>query len=345
MGCYSQANSDIVLNDCGADIVIGTANRDQLVSIIIDTLKNNEKVVAINDKPREFQYEELGVTAYSENIRAYLKVQDGCDNFCTYCIIPYRRGRSRSRDFDTIIKEAKELVKKGYKEIVITGVHIGKYGKDNDSSFSDLVEKLCEIKDLYRMRLSSIEESESDDQLISLIANNKKIAHHLHIPLQAGSDRTLKRMARRYDTAQFYEKISKIKELLPGICLTTDLIVGFPGETEEDFAESLSFLKKVGFVQVHTFPYSPRSGTPAATYEDQIAPNIKHQREVKVLAYSKMAWEDYSKSFDGKEVEVIIEQFDEEKGMYYGHSSNYLDVYLDDQNLQIGDVVKTTYKY
>ena len=345
MGCYAQANKETILETCDVDILIGTSKRNEIVSMIKEVLNKKEQIVAINDKPREFEYEELGVTAYSENIRAYLKIQDGCDNFCTYCIIPYRRGKSRSRDFATIIEEANALVNKGYKEIVLTGVHIGKYGQDNGSSFSSLVEELCKIENLYRLRISSIEESEIDDKLIQLIATNKKIAHHLHIPLQSGSDNVLKRMGRRYNREQFLSKINKIKQFLPGICLTTDLIVGFPGESEEDFLDSLSFLKEVGFVQVHTFPYSPRSGTPAASYKEQINPQIKHQREVKVLAYSLSAFEEYSESYNGKEVEVIIEKYDENKKAYYGHSSNYLDVYLKDDNLKVGDIVKVVYQY
>lgn len=345
MGCYAQANSDFIKNELHADIVIGTSNRDELVDFIKEYLKEHKQILNVNPDIRNYDYEELGITSYSENIRAYLKIQDGCDNFCTYCIIPYRRGKSRSRDFDMVIKEAKELVNKGYKEIVLTGVHIGKYGQDTGSSFSDLVEELCKIEDLYRLRISSIEESEIDNKLISLIASNDKIAKHLHIPLQSGCDKTLKRMARKYDSTAFYNKIAKIKELLPNICLTTDFIVGFPGETDEDFLESYNFLKKVGFVQVHTFPYSPREGTPAASYKDQVPPNVKHDRELKVLSYSVLAWEKYSESFNNQEVEVIIEKFDEEKGKYYGHASNYLDVYLEGKDYKVGDIVNTTYKY
>ena len=343
MGCYSQGNPEFVLEECGADIVIGTSNRDKLVDYIHEALKNKKKIIDVDNKPREFKYEELGITSYSENIRAYLKIQDGCDNFCTYCIIPYRRGRSRSRDFNEIIKEANELVNKGYKEIVLTGVHIGRYGLDNGSSFSTLVEELCKIDKLYRLRISSIEESEIDDKLISLISSNPKIAHHLHIPLQSGSNNVLKRMARRYTKEEFLAKINKIKSLLPNICLTTDLIVGFPGESEEDFLETLSFLKEVGFHQIHVFPYSIRNGTPAATYKDQIDPKIKHDRELKVLAYSISSFDNYSRSYEGKEVTVIIEKYDEEKHLYYGHSSNYLDVYIEGDNLKVGDIVTTKY--
>ena len=345
MGCYAQANSEFIKDELKADIVIGTSHRDEIVDYIKEYLSSKKGLLNIDKDIRQFDYEELGITSYSENIRAYLKIQDGCDNFCTYCIIPYRRGRSRSRDISMVIEEAKQLVAKGYKEIVLTGVHIGKFGQDNGSSFSALVEELCKIEDLFRLRISSIEESEIDDKLIHLIATNDKIAKHLHIPLQSGSDKTLKRMARKYDSAAFMNKINKIKELLPDVCLTTDFIVGFPGETDEDFLDSFNFLKKVGFVQVHTFPYSVREGTPAASFKDQIAPNIKHERELKVLAYSTIAWEDYSKSFDNKEVEVIIEKYDEDKKRYYGHSSNYLDVYLEGDNYQVGDIVKTIYKY
>ena len=344
MGCYAQGNAELILESCGADLVIGTSKRNELVDLILDKLKNRNPSINVNPDSRHFNYEELGVTAYSENIRAYLKIQDGCDNFCTYCIVPYRRGRSRSRDFNTIIEEANNLVNKSYKEIVLTGIHIGKYGHDIGTTFSNLVEELCKIKNLYRIRISSIEESEIDDKLIDLVIHNDKIAKHLHIPLQAGCDKTLKRMGRRYTKAEFLAKINKIKAEIKDICLTTDLIVGFPGESEEDFLESYNFLKEVGFAQVHVFPYSQRTGTPAATYPNQIAPDVKHRRELKVLAYSISSFEEYSSRFVGKEVDVIIEKYDEEKGMYFGHSSSYLNVYIDDPSLKVGDIVKTTYK-
>ena len=345
MGCYAQGNAEFIKNECGADIVIGTSKRSEIAALIKDFRAKHQQIVDINDDSRCFTYEELGIASYSENIRAYLKIQDGCDNFCSYCIVPYRRGKARSRDFDSIIKEANELVAKGYKEIVLTGIHVGMYGKDIGTSFSHLVEELTKIDNLYRIRISSIEESEIDDKLIELVATNPKVAKHLHIPLQSGSDSILKRMCRKYNTEQFYNKLSKIKSLLPNVCFTTDLIVGFPGETLEDFMNSYNFIKKVGFHQVHVFPYSIREGTAAAKFKDQINPRIKGERVDKIIELSNSLWDEYSKKNDGKEVEVIIEKYNDRLKAYEGHSSNYLYLQIKDENLHVGSIVKTTYKY
>lgn len=344
MGCYVQGNAETVKNECGADIIIGTNKRSEIPAKIREFMLKRQQIVDVDPLSRDFTYEELGVVSYSENIRAYLKIQDGCDNFCTYCIVPYRRGKSRSRDFLTIIKEAKELVEKGYQEIVLTGIHIGKYGKDINSSFSSLVEALCQIDGLYRLRISSLEESEIDDKLIHLLATNDKLAKHLHIPLQSGSDIILKRMARTYNTKEFLDKINKIKEQLPDICLTTDLIVGFPGETEADFDASYNFIKEVGFHQIHVFPYSPRTGSLAATFKDQIDPRIKTERVNKILELSNSLWNKYCTSFINKEVTIIVEKYNDKNDSYEGHSSNYLYLAIKDPNLRVGSIVKTTYK-
>ncbi len=345
MGCYAQDNSEFILKECGADIVIGTNRRKDIAKLIKEYLVNKKPILGTDPNPRKYEkYEELGIASYSENIRAYLKIQDGCDNFCSYCIVPYRRGKARSRELEEVIKEANELVAKGYKEIVLTGIHVGMYGKDIGTSFSHLIEELCKIEDLYRIRISSIEESEIDDKLIDLVAHNPKVAKHLHIPLQSGSDKILKKMCRKYDTEQFYNKLHKIKSLLPNVCFTTDLIVGFPGETEENFMESYNFIKKVGFNQIHVFPYSPREGTVAAKLPDQIDPRIKGERVDKILHLSNELWGAYQKQNEGQEVEVIIEKFDKSVNAYVGHSSNYLLIQIKDNNLQVGSIVKTVYK-
>ena len=288
MGCYSQGNGEFVLKECGADIVLGTSKRSEIPLKIEEFLQNRTKNIDINSETRTFDYDDLGITACSENIRAYLKVQDGCDNFCTYCLIPYRRGRSRSRPLEQCITEAKQLVNLGYKEIVVTGIHIGMYGKDINTNFSTLIEELCKIENLYRIRISSLEESEIDEKLIYLLNHEDKLAKHLHIPLQSGSDTTLKRMGRRYDSNSFYNKLSTIRSLLPNVCFTTDVIVGFPGESEENFLETYNFIKKVGFNQIHVFPYSPRSGTPAEKYKDQINPKIKKERVHDMEAFKQL---------------------------------------------------------
>lgn len=345
MGCYAQGNANFVKEECGADIVIGTSHRGEINELIKDYIKEKNPLSLVESNTRNYKYEELGIASYSENIRAYLKIQDGCDNFCSYCIVPYRRGKARSRDFDLVIKEANELVAKGYKEIVLTGIDVGMYGKDIGTSFSTLVEELVKIPDLFRLRISSVEESQIDDKLIELIANNPKVAKHLHIPLQSGSDPILKRMCRKYTTEEFYNKLSKVKALLPNVCFTTDLIVGFPGESEEDFINSYNFIKKVGFNQIHVFPYSVREGTAAATFKDQIDPRIKNERVEKILKLSDELWDSYNKENDDKEVEVIIEKFDRKQNAFIGHSSNYLLIQIKNENLHVGSIIKTIYKY
>ena len=344
MGCYAQENSEFIKEELGADIVIGTSSRSEVVDYIKEYISSHKGILQVNKDVRHYEYEELGITSYSENIRAYLKIQDGCDNFCTYCIIPYRRGRSRSRDLDMVIKEAKELVNKGYKEIVLTGIHIGYYGKDIGETFSHLVEELCKIDGLYRLRISSIEESEIDDKLIALVANNPKVAKHLHIPLQSGSNNILKRMARKYTREEFLDKLKRIKFLLPGICFTTDLIVGFPGESEQDFLDSYNLLIEGGFNQIHVFPYSPREGTVAASFKDQIPPKVKTERVNRILELSDRLWKEYQNSYKGKEVDIIVERYNEKTKSFEGHSSSYLYVSLPQKDLQIGQIIKTTYK-
>lgn len=213
MGCYSQGNYEYIKDNTDADIIVGTSNRSLIPSLIDEFLLTHQKIVKVENNTRSFDYEEMGVTSFTDNVRAYLKIQDGCDNFCSYCIIPYMRGRMRSRNFDNIIIEAKNLVNSGYKEIILSGIHVGGYGKDlKDMTFSSLVEALLNIPNLYRLRISSIEESEIDDKLIELLKTKDNLAKHLHIPLQSGSDTVLKRMNRKYDKAQFLAKINMIKK-------------------------------------------------------------------------------------------------------------------------------------
>ncbi len=262
MGCYSQGHHDFISKEIKPNIITGTSNRNKLVELIENYTSGVIDVTESN--PRLYQYEELGITNHSENVRAYLKIEDGCDNFCSYCLIPYRRGRTRSRNHEQILKEAVSLVENGYKEIVLTGIHVGGYGRDLDNdSFSKLVEDILNIKDLYRLRISSIEESEIDENLIKLINERDNLANHFHIPLQSGSDTVLKRMNRKYDCEQFLSKIELIRKACPNVALTTDVITGFPGETEEEFEETYEFIKKCGFNMLHVFPYSSREGTVA----------------------------------------------------------------------------------
>ena len=344
MGCYSQGHHKFIFDEIKPNIVVGTNHRSDLVDLILKADKSTYLDLT-EDNSRTFEYEELGITNLSENVRSYLKIQDGCDNFCSYCLIPLRRGKARNRNHDLIVKEANYLVNEGYQEIVLTGIHVGGYQKDNPTdSFSNLVNDLLNIKDLYRLRISSIEESEIDDKLIELINTNDKLANHFHIPLQSGSDTVLKRMNRKYNKSQFLNKIKMIKKACPDVALTTDVIVGFPGESEEEFNETYEFIKECGFNMLHVFPFSSREGTVASKMPNQIDPKIKKQRALKLIELSNELWDEYTNKFVNKEAEVLVEQFDPINKVNIGHTSNYLEVKIQDNENKVGKIVKTIYK-
>ena len=336
MGCYSQGNKEYITNEIKPHILVGTSHRDEIPELIEQYLKEKTPIIKVDDNPRNFDYEEMGVTSFSENVRAYLKIQDGCDNFCSYCLIPYRRGKMRSRSKDNVIKEAKYLIEQGYSEIILTGIHVGGYGKDLEgTSFSDLVSELANLRGLQSLRISSIEESEIDEQLIDLVANNKVLAKHLHIPLQSGSETVLKRMNRKYNKEQFLSKLKLIRQAIPDVALTTDVIVGFPGETDEEFNETVDFIKECDFNMLHVFPFSAREGTSAYLMKNQVDPKIKKQRAAVLLELSKQLWDKYTNKFVDKDIEVLIEKLEE--GYAIGHTTNYIDVKIDKNNQKPGD--------
>lgn len=336
MGCYAQGNKDYILENIKPTILVGASHRNEIPDLIRQYQKTQENIVLLDDDTRHFSYEEFGITSYYENTRAYLKIEDGCNNFCTYCIIPYRRGQLRSRQPEHVISEAEYLVKQGYQEIILSGIHVGGYGQDLKTiTFSELVEKLLEIPDLSSLRISSIEESEIDDHLIRLLKEKNNLAKHLHIPLQSGSPTVLKRMARRYSTDDFLAKIKRIKEEIPGIAITTDVIVGFPGETDEEFEQTSQFIKNCGFHLLHVFPFSPREGTPAAKMTNQVAPEIKKQRVNRLINLSEELWANYTHSFIGRLVTILVERF--EKGLNIGHTTNYIEVKVPSLEGMIGE--------
>lgn len=341
MGCYSQKNADYVINECKADIVVGTSNRVKLVEYVKTFLKERKPIIDVEPKPREFKYESFGTFSLPSTTRAYIKVEDGCNNFCTYCTIPYTRGVARSRPRQEIVSEIKSLINHGYLEFVITGIHTAHYGLDlKDETFSSLIEELLNIDGLYRLRISSIEESEIDDKFIELLKRKDNIANHLHMPLQSGSPTVLKRMGRKYNVDDFINKVKRIREARPDIAITTDVIVGFPSETEEEFLETVNFIKKVNFAELHVFPFSAREGTPAYKMSGQISPEVKAKRVQTLLELSEKLKENYRKKFIGKELEVIIEEKDKETGLMRGHSSNYLMLEDDLPESSIGKIVK-----
>lgn len=345
MGCYSQSHAEKT-KELGADIVLGSAGRSLVGKYVAQFERTHEPIIDVKKTVRHEEYEEFGATAFCENARAYLKIQDGCDNFCSYCFIPQLRGNSRSRSPREVLNETEALVDKGYKEIIITGIHIGGYGKDlGDGSYrlADLLEDMLrKCPDLYRVRISSIEESEIDEKLLSLLKDHPNIANHLHIPLQSGSSSVLKRMKRKYDTEAFLKKLDAIRAVRPDIAITTDVIAGFPLETEEEWRETMEFCAKANFAEIHVFPYSPRPNTYAATLKD-LDPSIKKERVHELLELSKKMRREYEEKFYGKDFEVLFEDFDKEAKMASGHTSNYLKVSIPSEVALHGTIKVLTY--
>ena len=324
MGCYSQVRSADIKEIDGVDIIIGNTKKSKVVSLVEEYLKNKKSITEIDDIMHT-DFEPMELDTFETRTRAFVKIQDGCNNFCSYCIIPYSRGNIRSKEKDDVVSEIKCLVKNGYKEVVLTGIHTGHYGKDKyDYDFSDLLSELCKIDNLKRIRISSIEITELDSKFIDVLKNNKVIVNHMHIPLQSGCDKTLKEMNRKYDTKYYLDKINLIRSIRPNISITTDLIVGFPNETEEDFNNTLSFLRKVKFSKIHVFPYSRRKGTKADLMDNQIDEQTKHKRVKEVLKLSEELEIECMNKFINTDVLVLIEKF--ENGIISGHTENYIPV-------------------
>jgi threonylcarbamoyladenosine tRNA methylthiotransferase MtaB len=290
-------------------------------------------------------YEELDVPSFTDRTRASLKIQEGCNNFCTFCIIPWARGLMRSRDPKEVVAQAQQLVDAGYKEIVLTGIHTGGYGEDlKDYNLAMLLRDLEEQVDgLKRIRISSIEASQISDEVIEVLQNSTKVVRHLHIPIQSGSDTVLKRMRRKYTMEFFADRLERLKEALPGLAITSDVIVGFPGETEEEFMETFNFIKHHQFSELHVFPYSKRTGTPAARMDDQVDEEIKNNRVHRLIELSDQLAKEYASKFENEVLEVIPEEpfkEDESEGLFVGYTDNYLKVVFPATDEMVGKIVK-----
>lgn len=339
MGCYSQVASEELEKIDGIGVILGTQHRNQIVDYVNQYQASKTTINVVENIMNTRRFEDLHVTSFSENTRAFMKIQDGCNNFCTYCIIPYARGLVRSRPRDKVLEEARNLVKNGFVEIVLTGIHTAGYGADLENyDFASLLYDLChEVPGLKRLRISSIETSQIDDRIIDLIVHEKIIVEHLHIPLQSGSDTVLKRMNRKYTTGEYLAKVQKIRASLPDIAFTTDVIVGFPQETEEEFMETYRFIETVGYSQLHVFPYSPRKNTPAAKMKGQVQDSIKTNRVHQLLTLSEKLQKKYAQTFIGKSLEVIFEEVTAD-GYLVGHAGNYLKVKANGPVSRIGEV-------
>jgi len=341
-GCYAQTSPAEILAIPGVDLVVGTQDRDKLMTFIEQYQQERQPVNAVRNIMKTREFEELDVPDFAERTRAFLKIQEGCNNFCTFCIIPWSRGLSRSRSPESVLAQARQLVEAGYKEIVLTGIHTGGYGDDLESyRLADLLEDLDKVDGLERIRISSIEASQIDDRVIEVLNRSSKMCRHLHIPLQAGHDAVLKRMRRKYTTAEFAEKIRRIQEAMPGVAITTDVIVGFPGETEEMYREGYAFMEQIGFAEMHVFPYSKRTGTPAARMEDQVDEEIKHERVHQLIELSERMQLDYARRHVGAVLDVIPERAhkgEASDGLIMGYSGNYIQIVFEGSESLIGQV-------
>lgn len=321
MGCFIEANHDF--NVDGVSIIIGNKDKANILDLIEKYKKEKKQIVNLyKDFDREF--EDMEVTTFGSRARAFVKIQDGCENFCSYCIIPYTRGKCRSKDKEKVIQEIKELVKNGYKEVVLTGIHTGHYGIDKNYTFASLLKEIEQIKGLLRLRISSIEITELDDAFLDVLRNSKVIVDHMHIPLQSGTDEILEVMNRKYDTKYYEEKIKKIRAIRPDMAISTDIIVGMPYETEELFQKTIDFAKKMKFSKIHVFPYSKRKGTKASEMQHQVEESVKKRRSRRLIEVSKELEIEYMNRFLNQEMDVIVELEKEEYSI--GHTGNFLHV-------------------
>ena len=320
MGCFIQ-KLDNIMDEI--DIAIGNKDKSKIIELLKEYFEKNKKINNLIKKEELTKFEDMYLDKYLNRTRAFVKIQDGCENFCSYCIIPFVRGKCRSKDFNKTIKEIETLVKNGFKEIVLTGIHTGNYGHDINTSFADLLEEIVKIKGLKRVRISSIEATELNSEVLKIIKNSDVIVDHLHIPIQAASNEVLKILNRKYNIEEFISKINEIRDIRPNISITTDIIVGHPGETDTMFNNSIKTLKKINFSKLHVFPYSKRDGTKSATME-QIDEQTKKDRVHKLLALSKQLELNYMEKFINKELEVLFEVTHDNYSI--GHTSNYLQI-------------------
>lgn len=344
-GCYAQVAKDEIKKIKEIDFIAGINEKNDIVNAVENYQKTHISENNIGDVMHQKEFIDFGNVTYTDKTRAVIKVQDGCDRFCTYCIIPYARGRVRSRTIESVIAEVKEIVKLGIKEIVITGIHVASYGKDfkNDIALIDLLEEINKIDGLERIRLSSIEPTIITKEFVERLKKLDKICNHFHLSLQSGCNDTLKRMNRRYTIEEFKESVNLLRNAYPDVALTTDIIVGFPGETKEEFEITYKNLKDIKFYMLHVFKYSPRKGTKAADMENQVSNEVKEERSRKLIELSNNSRNEFNKQFIGKTERVLWEQ---EEGEYIkGHTSNYIVVYCKKEagklhNMQEVEIIK-----
>ena len=327
VGCYAQTAPKELMEIAGVNLVIGTKDRAQIVEMVEQYDRANGVENHVSDIMKERVFEPLSIQKLANRTRAYLKIQDGCSQYCSYCIIPYARGPIRSREPQEVVAEVKRLAENGFKEVVLTGIHVASYGKDRrDTSLLDILKQVHEVEGIERIRFSSIEPNVVTEEFAQTMAALPKVCDHFHLSLQSGCDKTLKEMNRKYDTEKYRQAAAMLRKYLPKVALTTDIIVGFPGETEEDFRESYAFAEEIGFAKIHVFPYSPKRGTPAAARKDQLLNAVKSERSHTLIQLSDRMAADFLADAVGTDAEVLYERAVGE-GIYEGHTTNYMKVH------------------
>lgn len=342
-GCYVQSAKELLEQDESVDIVISNNKKKDITDIVNDYINvrkneggdapaDGEKKEYFVDISKETEYEEMGGHVPVGHTRAYVKIQDGCNQFCSYCIIPYVRGRIRSRSEEAVIAEVTELAESGIKEVVLTGIHISSYGKDknNEGALIDLIDAISKIKGIKRIRLGSLEPGIITEDFVRRVSANKKVCPHFHLSLQSGCNTILKRMNRKYTREQYFEKCEMLREAYDAPALTTDVIVGFPGETDEEFEETVQYLTKLNLYEMHIFKYSPRKGTVAAAMKDQVSPEVKNKRSDVLLELAERGKKAYEAKYEDAELEVLVEEvLHREDGTYLrGHTERYMDILI-----------------
>lgn len=333
VGCYSQVSPEEILSIDEVNLVMGTNDRKKIVEEV-KKIDASRKVSTVDDIMKVKAFEEIEINKTNGKTRAFMKIQDGCDRYCSYCIIPYARGRVRSRDLESIVKEVENLASNGYKEVVLTGIHVASYGKDikdSDIKLLDVIKQINDIEGIERIRLSSVEPILFTDEFVEAVSTMDKVCPHYHLSLQSGCDETLKRMKRRYTTEEYKAIVDRLRAAIPNVSITTDVIVGFPGETNEEFDKTYEFLKDIELTHMHVFKYSPRKGTPAATMENQVDPSTKHDRSEKLLQLNEENFNKFGQKMLDKEFNVLFEQKVGDN-KYEGLTENYVKVMVESDN-------------
>lgn len=346
VGCYSQVSPDEVFEIEGVDVVIGTTDRERIVELCEKAKEKNEKINIVRDIKTQKEFETINIDDIKSKTRAYIKIQDGCNQYCSYCIIPYARGPIRSRDLQDIISETEKLAKVGFKEVVLTGIHVASYGKEKSKiNLTTVLEDVSNIDGIQRVRLSSIEPTLIDDEFMERILATGKVCDHFHLSLQSGSDTVLKRMNRKYTTGQYKDIVNLIKRYMPNAGITTDIIVGFPGETDVEFEETYKFVKEIGFSRIHVFKYSPRKGTPAADSKEQIDGNIKNTRSERLISLGDNLMSEFYSKFIGSTLSVLFEEeSNKEVEFIEGYTTNYIRVKAKNKPNIIGEIANVKIK-